>query len=201
MIVGALLGGSGFPRAEAGGQSGSSTAPSQFAIHGSNTIGARLMPSLVEAYAASIGATAATMAGGQAEEVEIKLTTGAGEPLATIGIQSHGSGTAVPGLISGKALIGMSSRPIDDKEVLALAQAGFPDLRAPGKEHVVGLDGLLVFVAPENPLNALTLDQIAGNFLRSHYRLGGRGQGARSDPRFCARRQVGNIRYLQCTRT
>ena len=71
--------------------------PEAFAIHGSNTIGARLMPALVEAYATSIGANALTLVGSQPEEVELKLQTKAGATLATVGIQSHGSGTGVPG--------------------------------------------------------------------------------------------------------
>ena len=111
-----------------------------FAIHGSNTIGARLMPAIVEAFAGSIGASAVTSVGSQPEEVEIKLHSAAGAPLATIGVHSHGSGTAVPGLISGKARLGMLSRALDDKEVEALKAAGIGDLRATPNEHVLALD-------------------------------------------------------------
>jgi phosphate transport system substrate-binding protein len=133
-------------------------------IHGSNTIGARLMPSLVEAYAASIGASVMRKAGDDPEQVELQLTSRAGNPLALIDIRAHGSGTAVPGLISGKATIGMASRPITDKEVEALNKAGWPDLRSPAFERVVALDGVLVLVAPDNPLTSLTMDQIAAIF-------------------------------------
>lgn len=135
-----------------------------FAIHGSNTIGARLMPAIVEAFAASVGASAVTSVGSQPEEVEIKLHSAAGAPLATIGVHSHGSGTAVPGLISGKARLGMLSRALDDKEVEALKAAGIGDLRATPKEHVLALDGVLVLVAPGNPLGVLSMEQIAGIF-------------------------------------
>jgi len=133
-------------------------------IHGSNTIGARLMPALVEAYAASIGASVMRKAGDDPEQVELQLTSRAGTPLALIDIRAHGSGTAVPGLISGKATIGMASRPITDKEVEALNNAGWPDLRSPAFERVVALDGVLVLVAPNNPLTSLTMDQIAAIF-------------------------------------
>src|SRR5262245_14243808 len=64
-------------------------------IHGSNTIGARLMPSLVEAYAASIGARVMRKAGDDPEQVELQLTSRSGTPLALIDIRAHGSGTAV----------------------------------------------------------------------------------------------------------
>lgn len=138
--------------------------PEEFVIQGSNTIGARLMPALVEAFAGSIGAKATTLVGNQPEEVEIRLQTEAGGTLASVRVHSHGSGTAVPGLIGGKALLGMLSRPIEDKEIEALKAAGIPDLRATTNEHVLALDGVLVLVAPGNPLKALTMEQIASIF-------------------------------------
>jgi phosphate transport system substrate-binding protein len=154
----AAIGCSGGARSADGGP------PETFAIHGSNTIGARLMPALVEAYADSVGANAMTLAGAQPEEVELKLQTKAGATLAAVGIQSHGSGTAVPGLVSGKALVGMLSRPIEDKEIEALKTAGIPDVRATSNEHVLALDGVLVLVPPGSSLNALSMDQLAGIF-------------------------------------
>jgi phosphate transport system substrate-binding protein len=135
-----------------------------FAIRGSNTIGARLVPALIEAFAVSIGAKAVTMVGSQPEEVEIRLETETGSVLAEIGVHSHGSGTAVPGLISGAAQFGMLSRPIDDKEIGALLAAGIPDLRGTSNELVVALDGVLVLVAPGNPLRVLTLKQLSDIF-------------------------------------
>lgn len=138
--------------------------PEEFVIQGSNTIGARLMPALVEAFAGSIGAKATTLVGNQPEEVEVRLQTEAGGTLASVRVHSHGSGTAVPGLISGNALLGMLSRSIEDKEVEALKAAGIPDPRATPNEHVLALDGVLVLVAPGNPLKALTMEQIAGIF-------------------------------------
>lgn len=144
--------------AEGGGR------PEEFVIQGSNTIGARLMPALIEAFARSIGGKAVTLVGSQPEEVEIRLQTQAGSTLASIRVHAHGSGTAIPGLISGKALLGMLSRPIDDKEVGALKAAGIPNLRATSNEHVLALDGVLVLSAPGNPVKALSLEQVSGIF-------------------------------------
>jgi len=144
--------------AEGGGR------PEEFVIQGSNTIGARLMPALIEAFAGSVGAKAVTLVGSQPEEVEIRLQTETGGALASIRVHSHGSGTAIPGLISGKALLGMLSRPIDVKEVEALKAAGIPDLRATSNEHVVALDGVLVLSAPGNPVKSLSMEQVSGIF-------------------------------------
>jgi phosphate transport system substrate-binding protein len=138
--------------------------PEEFVVQGSNTIGARLMPALIEAFAGSIGAKAVTLVGSQPEEVEIRLQTEAGGTLASVHVHSHGSGTAIPGLISGKALLGMLSRPIDAKEIEALKAAGIPDLRATANERVLALDGVLVLSAPGNPVKSLSMEQVAGIF-------------------------------------
>ena len=145
-------------------RTGGASPASSFAIHGSNTIGARLMPAIIEAYAASVDATASTATGDRPEEVGVRLATRAGNTLATIALHSHGSGTAVPGLVKGGAAIGMMSRPIDDKEVKSALAVGLPDLRGPGHEHVLALDGLLILTSPQNPVGSLTLDQIAAIF-------------------------------------
>lgn len=138
--------------------------PQKFGIHGSNTIGARLMPAIVEAYTEHIGSKATKMVGVDPEQVAFDVKKADGETLALIDIRSHGSGTAVPGLISGEASIGMASRPITSEEITALAAAGIPNLRNPGYEHVIGLDGILVLVSKDNPVSALTVDQLAEIF-------------------------------------
>ncbi|MFZ4808708.1 MAG: substrate-binding domain-containing protein [Hyphomicrobiaceae bacterium] len=133
-------------------------------IHGSNTIGAKLMPRIVEDFAVSLGYRVVRVAGDKPEEVEIRLAREDGTVGGIVRVHSHGSGTAVPGLVSRAAQIGMSSRPVSEKELAMAAKASMPDLRQPGYEHVLALDGLVVVVSPENPVRALTLDQIAAIF-------------------------------------
>lgn len=135
-----------------------------FGVHGSNTIGARLMPSIIEAYAKAIGASVATSSGAKAEEVAIKLTSNDGITLAAINLHSHGSATAVAGLANGSAAIGLMSRQMEVKEVQSLLAGGLADMHAAGNEHVLALDGLLVVTAAQNPVASLTMDQIAGIF-------------------------------------
>ncbi|MDX2265280.1 MAG: phosphate ABC transporter substrate-binding/OmpA family protein [Hyphomicrobiales bacterium] len=53
----------------------------------------------------------------------------------------------------------MSSRPIKPEEAKAITDAGMTP-----RPHVVALDGLLVFVSPDNPLKQLTLEQVAKIF-------------------------------------
>ena len=135
-----------------------------FGIHGSNTIGAQLMPALIEGYAEAIGANAIKRVGDQAEEVEFELLSGDGQKLAKVDLRSHGSGTSFPSLARGDAQIGMSSRPIKEQEETFMEMAGYLAMRAPGKEHVVALDGLLAIVSPQNPLASISIDDLAKVF-------------------------------------
>src|SRR5262249_29297729 len=138
--------------------------PNAFGIHGSNTIGAELMPRLIEGYAQSRGEHVRISSGASSEVAEITLTGGDGKNSATIDLQAHGSGTATPGLASGKALIGMASRALNEAELTQLAQQGFGDMRSAENEHVVGLDGIIVIVSPANPIAKLSLQQLQGIF-------------------------------------
>src|SRR5215469_9166538 len=87
-------------------------APGTLAIHGSNTIGAQLMPSTIERFAEQEGDIVEKIVGGDPEQVLYKLTSKDGKELGSIDLQSHGSNTAPPDLLRGMAQVGEMSRPI-----------------------------------------------------------------------------------------
>ena len=139
--------------------------PVNFAVHGSNTIGSTLMPALIRSYAKSIGATVESTPGKSEREVSLKLAERDGKTLAKIDLQRYGSATAFPALGDGKAQIGMADRPITAaEEVPLLAKTGVVSMRAPGQEHVIGLDGILVVVSPRNSVASLSATQLAKIF-------------------------------------
>src|SRR5262249_7283464 len=138
--------------------------PLVFGIHGSNTIGAQLMPAIVEGYAQFLGDRTRIQAGRVPEEIEISILGRDGDERAVISLHSHGSGTSPASLQSRAALIGMMSRPMRDDEAKLLADVGLGDMRAPGREHVLGLDALLVLVAQSNPVDGLSVKQIGDIF-------------------------------------
>lgn len=150
-----------------------------FGIHGSNTIGERLMPSLIEAYSLRrLGAKPTVRLGTKPEEQEITLPARDGRA-SVIQLHAHGSGTSAKGLLAGQALIGMSSRRANDDEANAVKAQFGVDIRARGSEHVLALDGLAVIVHPANPIHQLTLDQIARIYageITSWQQLGGPDQ-------------------------
>ncbi len=135
-----------------------------FGIHGSNTIGAQLMPALIEGYAETVGAKVVKRVGQNPEEVQMELLASDGKKLSVVDLRSHGSGTSFPALARGEAQIGMSSRPIKEKELTFMDLAGFLGMSAPGREHILALDGLLVIVSPENPLTSIGSADLARVF-------------------------------------
>lgn len=76
-----------------------------------------------------------------------------------IAVTGGGSGTGMASLISGTCDIAMSSREIKKKEIdLAKAKGIVPC------EIKVALDGIAVVVNPANPVDKMTMDQLAGVF-------------------------------------
>ena len=144
-------------------QSQPATNSAGFGIHGSNTIGERLMPMLIEAYATTKFGAKPTSKMGKSEEQEItlKLRDGGSK---VIDLQAHGSGTSAKDLLDGKSIIGMSSRRINKEETDAVQAKFNTNPQQPGNEHVLALDGVAVIVNPANAVKDLSLDQIARIF-------------------------------------
>jgi phosphate transport system substrate-binding protein len=131
-------------------------------LQGSNTIGAKLAPALVEEFLKSKGARRTRREPGANDE-EIRIVGSMGGTKAwAVEIKSHGSGTAYEGLEQAQCDIGMSSRPIKKEECDKLSALG--DMTQYGSEHVIGLDGLAVIVNATNPLSTAGKDTIARIF-------------------------------------
>src|SRR3989338_8370445 len=73
-----------------------------------------------------------------------------------VAVTGGGSGTGLSSLISGTCDIAMSSRNIKEKEIALAQKKGINPY-----EIKVGLDGLAVVVNPNNPIDKLTMDQLA----------------------------------------
>lgn len=140
------------------------SADKTFGIYGSNTIGAELMPRLIEEYAFSNKITTNIAIGASPEESTIIGRNNQGSTDFSINLKAYGSGTSFPALMDGSADIGMASRPIKSKEAQKLQAAGINNMRNAGQEHVLALDGLVVIVAKSNPVSTLSMQQIAELF-------------------------------------
>lgn len=131
-------------------------------LHGSNTVGEKLAPTLIKAYLNSIDANKISInkVGPVEKTIDAYL---ANQGWVTVEIQAHGSSTSFQNMDKGSADMGMASRKVKDKEV-TLLQDRFGDLTSPNNEHVIGLDGLAVIVNKSNPINQLNTQQLAALF-------------------------------------
>jgi phosphate transport system substrate-binding protein len=136
---------------------------SSFGIHGSNTIGERLLPMLIEAFGTKkLGARPTSKFGASAEE-EFSLKSPSGT-VTIVDLKAHGSGTSARDMIDGKSIIGMSSRRINPEETAAFTAKFNTNPQLPANEHVLALDGVAVIVNAANPVTELSLDQIGKIF-------------------------------------
>ncbi|WP_231758058.1 substrate-binding domain-containing protein [Microbulbifer elongatus] len=142
-----------------------------FRLTGSNTVGADLAPALVKGYLQSRGATAIRQRSeGEKHWIHADLNSA---PV-VVPIIALGSSTGFKALDSDTADIGMASRRIKSKEVTLLSRFG--DFTSPEAEHVIGLDALVITVHKDNPINRLTLTQLAQIYrgeIRNWSQLGG----------------------------
>jgi phosphate transport system substrate-binding protein len=99
-------------------------------IKGSDTLGAKLVPQLAEAFKAA-------------------------SPGTSFEIAAEGSTTGITALIDGTAQIGMSSRRAKPTEMSAAGAKGVTM-----KPTIVAYDGIVIIINGENPVKALTKQQV-----------------------------------------
>lgn len=147
-----------------------------FRIHGSNTIGEKLAPRLIEAYLMSQGANNVHTDVNPSAPNEKIISGEINGHIEYIELHAHGSGTAFTDLAKDETDMGMASRRIKDKErEELLPKTG--DLTLPGSEHVLGLDGLAIITSPSNSVSSLSIDQLVDIFsgeINNWSQLGGK---------------------------
>ena len=133
-------------------------------IHGSNTVGEKLMPALVTAFLEQQGyALVRTEVGEQLVEKKVVARVHSTRQPLAVEIHAHGSTTAFDDLAASTTDLGMSSRRVKSEEVEKL-KAQYGDLTDPKQEHVIALDALAIITHPEHPLQQLTIEQVAQIF-------------------------------------
>jgi phosphate transport system substrate-binding protein len=78
-------------------------------------------------------------------------------PNVVVAVSGGGSGTGIAALINGTVDIANASRAIKDKEIKLAEDNGQEPV-----QHVVGYDALAVFLHADNPIDTLSIEQLAG---------------------------------------
>lgn len=130
-------------------------------LHGSNTIGAKLAPALVAEYLTMLpGAEKVEQLPGNKEN-ETRVKARARDRVLVVDIQAHGSSTGFKDMEAGACDIAMASRKIQDREVAALEVLGLGEMTASASEHVIALDGIAIIVNMSNPIEQISMQQLA----------------------------------------
>jgi phosphate transport system substrate-binding protein len=136
--------------------------PISLRLHGSNTVGAELVPAIAEAFLIRrhpYGSVVRERTGIDDMLVEIQE----GDRIVdAIEVAAHGTDTAFEDLVAGRCDIGMASRRVRDDEAAKLASLG--NLQSAASERVIALDGIALVVNPANGVSTLTTAQIADVF-------------------------------------
>ena len=131
-------------------------------IHGSNTVGAKLAPMLVAGLFEAKGLQSVRIApAGKENEQRVTALDERGNTIQAL-VAAHGTGTGFAGLKDGAADLAAASRPIKQSEAQSLAALG--DMRSAESEQVIAIDGLAVIVHPDNPVQSLSVEQVARLF-------------------------------------
>lgn len=135
--------------------------PGVLRIHGSNTVGAELAPTLAEAWLQSKGYGDVREARKGGEQVTLEGRNSKGEVL-RVELEAHGSSTGFRDLSAGTTDIAMASRRVKGEEIERLSRFGQMDSHE--SEYVLGLDGIAVIVNAANPVEKLDTDTVAKIF-------------------------------------
>ena len=134
-------------------------------LHGSNTVGSKMGPSLIQGFLQTKGASQIhTEQGSMPVERRITFLLPKDSTPSLAEVHSHGSRTGFASLANGTCDIAMSSNEVKDEMHEELFKKGIGDMRTPTCEHVIGLDGLAVIIHSTNPVSRLSKDQIADVF-------------------------------------
>jgi phosphate transport system substrate-binding protein len=140
------------------------TATADIVIAGSDTVGLGMMPLLIQGFGAFQNADTTITSTSKEGEIVAEMIgeQGFGDPMGSYLVSSTASGDAFKKLLSEETQIGMASRRIKPAEARALRDAGAGNMISPAQEHIVAVDSLVVIIHPDNPVQRLTTQQLAG---------------------------------------
>lgn len=130
-------------------------------ISGSATLGRVLMPALIEGFARRNGLVAHRTTAPDGDPVYALQEAGGGPLVGEFTFRISNTDTGFADLAADDADIVMALREIRAKEVTAAKNAGLGDLTLPNRSRVLALDAMVPIVSPHNPVDTLSIVQLA----------------------------------------
>ena len=137
-------------------------------MEGSGTVSVGVLPTIIEEYAHSIGATVSASNTNELKQAigpgHYELTAGgSSKPFLRIVVKPGGSNSGFSALAAKSAHVGLSSRPYNNGETEKLLTLSGKKSREE-IERVLGLDAIVIIVHPSNRVRSLQLCEIARLF-------------------------------------
>lgn len=126
-------------------------------INGSNTLGDRMVPILVEGWMKKFGYGRISRT--PARQGIAKIGAKRDDESVVVEINGKGSRSGFQDLVNGETEIAMMSRALSAKEIDDGWQLG--NLNSPDQEHIIALQALTIAVHPNNPLAGLEVSQLS----------------------------------------
>ncbi|WP_010142296.1 phosphate ABC transporter substrate-binding/OmpA family protein [Oceanicola sp. S124] len=133
-------------------------------ISGAETVGEILMPALVEGFALRVGLGVQREELAAGEVLYVLSEPGTGRVAGEFTIHSHTTDRGFAELIDAGADLVMALREVRPGELAAAREAGLGDLTQKGRARVLALDALVPIVAPGNPVQRITMPELAQVF-------------------------------------
>ncbi|MDX2287349.1 MAG: phosphate ABC transporter substrate-binding/OmpA family protein [Hyphomicrobiaceae bacterium] len=121
--------------------------------------GTRLIPTLLETFAADIGATVTERIGADPRDVYFTLESGEGRNIGTLQLRRRGREAGETALATSTAEAVWAGREAQDSLTLANA---FPVVAIRPAARRVASDAVVLLVSPSNPAVSLTIEDVAG---------------------------------------
>ncbi|MBL4874597.1 MAG: substrate-binding domain-containing protein [Rhodobacteraceae bacterium] len=124
-----------------------------------NAVGKSLLPMLLEDFATSEGLRS-VMEG----TTGVAFEDSDGEVAAMVTLANVDTGAGLGAIADGTALLAIALRQASRDEVSAISDAGFGDITRVAQQTVLAMDGLVILVSSDNPVNSLTIQQVGDIF-------------------------------------
>ena len=136
---------------------------SEFTISGSRELALNLMPTLLDGFSASLGLDIIQQ-NDENGNPQVLFTSETGEDIAKISFVMQGSSRGLNDLLTGTASLALTTRLARPSEVSAFSSAGLGNVRAPGAETILALDGMVIVTSNRNPVHIISNTDIARIF-------------------------------------
>lgn len=136
----------------------------RFTFSGARTMGEVLLPSLVESFAARSGFSVERRVIDDTHFAYVLTDQSNGAMAAEIGFRVTSTEEGFADLLANETDLVLSTRPVTETEAMLAREAGLGDLTNPRSSRILALDAMAVIVSPANPMQGLTLSQIARIF-------------------------------------